>query len=376
MQAFINLIQRHEQPFYHFVHKVHSKGETLFDSLMHWIELFLTIVREGIGSSLSLEFLLPHMGKERDDIMAEVDKVALHHYKLKVAHEAKIRRRFRRMQESGGADVEDEATQVLVNGVVGEIDFGELVHGDAEDMAAEDTDEDSDEYDEDESESGSTDDDSDDDSDDDDSDEESSSEESNTNHSRPTSDSNYRPPPMPGSLPHKRSLSIRSSVSVQSSRQSQDSSLPATPRSATSDVWKPLPPSPGVRLSSDSRPPASPSRRSHDALLTIPYKPPSKQGYEALARLRRESLSKSSDHGSSSRLGLHESPSKLSQVSSSKQSILSSKDTNGPPPVPPKPKSKKKAAIQVPKAPELQYIPKLLPVFIEMVRFHYIFGSF
>ena len=142
VQAFIELIQRHEQAFYNFVHKVHSKGEGLFDSLMRWIELFLTLVREGLGDPISLEFLLPHTGQERTDILSEVDKVAQYHYKLKVLYEDKIRRRFGRVQTSE-ADAEDEATQTLVNGVIGELSFGDLVTGDAIDLAAEETDEES-----------------------------------------------------------------------------------------------------------------------------------------------------------------------------------------------------------------------------------------
>ncbi|EDR12424.1 uncharacterized protein LACBIDRAFT_231484 [Laccaria bicolor S238N-H82] len=163
VQIFIDLVQRHEQSFYHFVHKVHSKGEGLFDDLMRWVELFLTLVREGLGEPISLEFLLPHTGKERADILAEVDKVALYHYKLKVIYEDKLRRRFGRAQVSNGqendADAEDEATQALVNGVVGEISFGELVQGDAIDLAAEETDEEesSDEYSSSDYESGSSD---------------------------------------------------------------------------------------------------------------------------------------------------------------------------------------------------------------------------
>ena len=140
VQTFIDLVQRHEQAFYSFVHKVHSKGEGLFDSLMRWIELFLTVVREGLGEPISLEFILPHVGQERTAILAEVDAVAMYHYKLKVAYEDKIRRRFGKVQGQTGADAEDEATQALVQGVVGEISFGELVQGDADDLAAEGTD--------------------------------------------------------------------------------------------------------------------------------------------------------------------------------------------------------------------------------------------
>ncbi|KAF8238699.1 hypothetical protein L208DRAFT_1240839 [Tricholoma matsutake] len=174
VQAFIDLIQRHEQSFYHFVHKVHSKGESLFDGLMRWIELFLTVVREGLGEAISLEFLLPHAGQERANILAEVDKVALYHYKLKVAYEGKLRRRFGRAQNT--ADAEDEATQALVNGVIGEIDFGELMQGDVDDIAAEETNSDCDDDDSSTYESSSNDEDASDDSDGSDDSEESTSE--------------------------------------------------------------------------------------------------------------------------------------------------------------------------------------------------------
>jgi hypothetical protein len=50
-----------------------AKGDELFDSLMKWVELFLTVAREGLKEPISLEYHLPHSGKERDEIMAEVN---------------------------------------------------------------------------------------------------------------------------------------------------------------------------------------------------------------------------------------------------------------------------------------------------------------
>ncbi|KAH9943424.1 uncharacterized protein BXZ73DRAFT_97466 [Epithele typhae] len=144
VQTFIDLIQRHEQSFYSFVHKVHSKGEGLFTNLMRWIELFLNLMRDGIGDRISLEFLLPHAGNERETVLKEVDEIALYHYKLKVAYEAKLRRRFGRTQGMNDADAEDEATAQLVNGVVRDLSFGDVVEGDAEDLAAQDADDDDD----------------------------------------------------------------------------------------------------------------------------------------------------------------------------------------------------------------------------------------
>jgi hypothetical protein len=61
---------------------------------MAWIELFLSYARDGLPQPVDLEFLLPDSGPQRQAIMAEVDAVAQYHYRLKVAHEEKIRRRF------------------------------------------------------------------------------------------------------------------------------------------------------------------------------------------------------------------------------------------------------------------------------------------
>jgi hypothetical protein len=102
---------------------------------MKWIELFLTLVREGLKEPVSLEYLLPHTGKERDEIMTEVDKIALYHYKLKLLYENKLRRRFGRANGQSQEDA-DEATQALINGFVGEVNLGELT-SDTTDMAAE-----------------------------------------------------------------------------------------------------------------------------------------------------------------------------------------------------------------------------------------------
>ncbi|KAG9053666.1 hypothetical protein FS842_007511, partial [Serendipita sp. 407] len=126
VQIFINLVERHEQAFYSFVHKVQSKGEDLFDSLMHWIELFLTLTRDGFKQQVSLEFILPHTGEERKEIMKEIDDVALYYYKMKLFYEGKLRRRFGRAHAKNDADADDAAAQELVEGVVKELSFGEL----------------------------------------------------------------------------------------------------------------------------------------------------------------------------------------------------------------------------------------------------------
>jgi hypothetical protein len=143
VQTFIDLVQRHEQSFYTFVHNVHSKGQGLFDSLMSWIELFLSYARDGLPQPIDLDFILPHSGPERIAIMAEVDAVAQYHYRLKISHEEKIRRRFDKSVDKKG----EEEEAALLDSVMASLSIGEGVVGEAGEI--EDVEEDEDEGDED-----------------------------------------------------------------------------------------------------------------------------------------------------------------------------------------------------------------------------------
>ncbi|KAJ3802759.1 hypothetical protein GGU11DRAFT_764142 [Lentinula aff. detonsa] len=320
VQAFVDLIQRHEQPFYSFVHKVHSKGEGLFDSLMRWIELFLTFMREGLGQPISLEFLLPHMGPERAEILAEVDKVALYHYKLKLLYEDKVRRRFGRTHAQGDADAEDQATKALVDGVVGEISFGDLVQGAADDMAAEDAEEDSEDESSTEYETGS---------------------ETDSGSSEESDDTPPPPPPKAVDLrrsrttatplpPPPRPLNARSGSRPPDVRRSRHESFPLkSSRSMTAMNYQP--------------------RRSHDmhnAPLVPPIPPlPRNTHLIALSKPLPPSPAPSSHR--------FESPSRAS-IDSGPRPEKTKK---------PRPKGK-----QLIKSPELTRIPTLLPIFREMMR--------
>jgi hypothetical protein len=91
---------------------------------MGWIELFLNFAREGLPNEVDLEFILPYAGSERLAIMKECDEVAAYYYKLKVAHEEKIRRRF----QKDGASEEEAA---FINGIVASLNMNDSVMNDA-----------------------------------------------------------------------------------------------------------------------------------------------------------------------------------------------------------------------------------------------------
>lgn len=292
VQVFIDLIQRHEQSFYTFVHKVHSKGEGLFDSLMRWIEQFLTLMREGLGQPISLEYLLPHTGAERQAILGEVDAIARYHYALKVQYEAKVRRRFGRTHGQSEADAEDEAAAELVNGVVRDLSFGELVQGDADDLAAEASDEDEDDSSSEEGSSSGSDDSS---SSDEDSDDSSESE---------------------GDSGTEGAASARTTPTP-SRTVSRSHTIGHSPVSARAP-----PPRPKHSLDMPARPPAPPLRNSR-----------------SMSQARA-----STDKALPPLPGARSLPGRAS---------------------PPKAKKKKPEG---PKPPELQHIPQLLPLFVEMVR--------
>lgn len=315
VQIFIDLVQRHEQSFYSFVHKVHSKGEGLFDNLMRWIERFLTLMREGLSGissqpPISLEFLLPHTGTEREGIMREVDEVARYHYKLKLAYEAKVRRRFGRTQAQGvdEADKEDEAVASMVNDVVSDLSFGDLVKGDADDLAAEATDE--------EDSSGSSDEDS--------SDEESSGEEESESDEDEEGDGDR---------------------DRDSDGESSDGGKLPTPVARSQTLGhSPL----------DTRPRASPLYPHQKQSLDIPPTP-SKSPIPSPVRSAR------------------------SMTVSSPIGVASSSSLSKPLPPPPHlgrqrereakegTSTKKRKKPEGPKPPELEHLPKLLPLFVEMV---------
>ncbi|KAG7449198.1 uncharacterized protein BT62DRAFT_669297 [Guyanagaster necrorhizus] len=375
VQAFIDLVQRHEQSFYQFVHKVHSKGEGLFDSLMRWIELFITVIREGISTSdnlISLEFLLPQSAAERKQIMDEVDKVAVYHYKMKVVYEEKVRRRFAGGQAvQGEGEREEEETRRMVDGVVGEISFGELISGDAEELRAEDSSEDEDsDSDSGETGSGST----------DDTETDSGSESGSTEESLPSRPSRMHTISRPehitsqtvdegGTVTPTRRLSLSRSLSdikgvVTGRKRERDDAppLPPIPKSVAASMKKPLPPSPArspalsampLKASLDSCRSANSSRSSLNSSKQLP-RTPGKSSMDSARSI--DSPGAFSPKSSTSRTSV-----------SSRSSIDSFALSRTPKQT--KTKRKKKRAETI-KPPELVYIPNLLPLFKEMMRPH------
>ncbi|KAK0486980.1 hypothetical protein EDD18DRAFT_1192672 [Armillaria luteobubalina] len=359
VQAFIELVQRHEQSFYQFVHKVHSKGEGLFDSLMRWIELFITVIREGISTNdnpISLEFLLPQSATERKQIMDEVDKVAIYHYKTKLVYEEKVRRRFAGGQATQGeGEREEEETRRMVDGVVGEISFGELVSGDVEELRAEDSDDE--ERTDSESESEST--------------EESLPSRPPTVYTvsspRPKERRSQMADQGGTATPRQRSLSLRRSFSdikaaVAGRRRERDDAppIPPVPKNVAVAMQKPLPPSP---VDSPALSP-TPLKASFDSIRSGNSSKSSLNSFKQQPRTPGKSSMDSARSNDSPRASPRPQGSRTSASSRSSIESFTSR-------TPKKLKTKrKKKRVETIKPPDLVHIPNLLPLFKEMMRPH------
>lgn len=380
VQIFIDLIQRHEQSFYYFVHKVHSKGEGLFTGLMRWIELFLDVVREGLGETISLEFILPHTGDERRDIIKEIDAVAIHHYKLKVAYESRLRRRFGR---AGGADIggDDENAREIVGGLVRDVSVGDLMKGGVLDMAAEEEENSDDSY-------------------------QSSSEyETDSDDGETGSEENSEKTPSPPGAQLRASPSTPS-LPKSVSRRSQEEPFPPSQQSkltAPSTAKSPSPPAPPVtpRTPSVASPPSSTGTRLRKLSLTLRKSrsmtfdatrpspankaeaaPPVPSLPQSVAQARSVAAGRSKELPMLPPLQTS-SPSAAAHAPAppARHPARASVSTAAPPHPPnshtPQKRYPSQKLPQVPpkrqghgtlKAPELKKITELLPIFVEMVR--------
>ena len=149
VQAFVDLVQRHEQLFYSFVFQVHTKGADLFGGLIRWLERLINFVRVpsashseadarryGLGA-VDLESCLPAGTAERERLMAEVDAVVHDTYRRKLLREIKVRRRLTKqtVKEAGASPAETRsADDAFVGAVADQLGFEGLVTGQAADL--------------------------------------------------------------------------------------------------------------------------------------------------------------------------------------------------------------------------------------------------
>jgi hypothetical protein len=108
-QPFIDLVQRHEEEFYQFVHNVHAQDKTkLFDNLLGYVDSLFSFVANGFPERVDLEKVTLDAGitaAEYPALKKEIDDLCTYHRTRKQRH--LDRKRQKLMSTSDVADSEE-----------------------------------------------------------------------------------------------------------------------------------------------------------------------------------------------------------------------------------------------------------------------------
>lgn len=109
IQLFIDLVARHEQHFYDFVHNVHSQeASKVFDELIQYVDKLFTFVAHGIPGKLDINHCIERAGIESrtdlDSLEKEIDSVCDYRYQQKAY---RFERQRRKMMVHSGVNADD-----------------------------------------------------------------------------------------------------------------------------------------------------------------------------------------------------------------------------------------------------------------------------
>lgn len=109
IQLFIDLVARHEQHFYDFVHNVHSQeASKVFDELIRYVDKLFTFVAHGIPGKMDINHCIERAGFEsRSDLELlekEIDAVCDYRYQQKAY---RFERQRRKMMIHSGVNADD-----------------------------------------------------------------------------------------------------------------------------------------------------------------------------------------------------------------------------------------------------------------------------
>ncbi|KAI9270661.1 hypothetical protein BDA99DRAFT_502388 [Phascolomyces articulosus] len=153
VEPFVHLVQRHEQKFYQFVHRVHAQDTShLFDELVGYIDHILGSLTRGIypDQPLDLHKVVTSAGILPDEYQAlrdEIDALCEHRRQQKLLHLERTRRKVEvhKNTSTSSNDVEDlmvknakQDYQDLIQFLPGSMDIMGVIN-DIEDIDSEDT---------------------------------------------------------------------------------------------------------------------------------------------------------------------------------------------------------------------------------------------
>ncbi|KAI9280653.1 hypothetical protein BY458DRAFT_531674 [Sporodiniella umbellata] len=89
-QPFIDLVKRHEQEFYSFVHNVHAQNQTkLFDQLLGYVDSIFALASHGLSARVNMGLCVESSEispEEQNLLKEEIDSVCLYHTERKQRH--------------------------------------------------------------------------------------------------------------------------------------------------------------------------------------------------------------------------------------------------------------------------------------------------
>ncbi|CAO0792839.1 unnamed protein product [Mucor circinelloides] len=108
-QPFIDLVQRHEDEFYQFVHNVHAQDQSkLFDNLLGYVDKLFSFISNGIPTKIDLDQIVAQAGispAEYPALKNEIDQLCVYHRKRKERHLERKRQKL--MSTNDVADSEE-----------------------------------------------------------------------------------------------------------------------------------------------------------------------------------------------------------------------------------------------------------------------------
>ncbi|KAF7727921.1 serine/threonine protein kinase, CMGC group [Apophysomyces ossiformis] len=97
-QPFIQLVERHEQQFYSFVHSVHANDTSrLFDELLQYVDKIFAFVPTGIPGKIDLEALV--VSGQEAELRKEIDELCEYHRRRKLQHLERTRQKLMSTEE-------------------------------------------------------------------------------------------------------------------------------------------------------------------------------------------------------------------------------------------------------------------------------------
>ncbi|KAG0165832.1 hypothetical protein DFQ28_008257 [Apophysomyces sp. BC1034] len=97
-QPFVQLVERHEQQFYLFVHNVHANDSShLFDELLQYVDKIFAFVANGMPGHIDLDALV--VPGQEADLRKEIDALCDYHRRCKLQHLQRTRQKLMTTEE-------------------------------------------------------------------------------------------------------------------------------------------------------------------------------------------------------------------------------------------------------------------------------------